>query len=431
VCLHFGPPRPEKSDTANDKVTDTSNDTAGETRLRYAGLKDDHLKSDPLKIKDLKENSRIPFHRPALSSLETQYVTESLQSGRLSGDGPFTKRCTNWLKETLKSEHVLLTHSCTAALEMAALLCDLEPGDEVIMPSYTFVSTANAIVLRRAVPVFIDIRSDTLNIDEAKIEAAITSKTKAISVVHYAGVSAEMDTILEIAARYKLLVIEDAAQGLLASYKGRALGTLGDFGALSFHETKNIVSGEGGALVSRDNGPGARAEIIREKGTNRSQFFRGQIDKYTWVDIGSSYLPSDLLAALLLAQFERAKEITAARMAIWNFYQSQFESLEEKSIRRPTIPKECQHNAHIYQLITRSLDERTALIGFLKENGIQAPFHYVPLHTSPGGKRFARAHGDLRQTVDLSERLVRLPLFADLASKETVIEAVTKFFATR
>lgn len=379
----------------------------------------------------MKDTPGIPFHRPALSNLEREYVLESLESGRLSGDGPFTKRCTSWLENELKAPHVLLTHSCTAALEMAALLCNLEPGDEVIMPSFTFVSTANAVALRRAVPVFIEIRADTLNIDENKIEAAITSKTKAISVVHYAGVSAEMDTILAIAQKHGLRVVEDAAQGLLASYKGRPLGTMGDFGALSFHETKNVVSGEGGALVTREDTSAARAEIVREKGTNRSQFFRGQVDKYTWTDIGSSYLPSDLLAALLLAQFERAKEITAQRMEIWNFYEAQFAILEEKSIRLPSIPKDCQHNAHIFQLITRSLEERTALINSLKEQGIQAPFHYVPLHTSPGGKKFGRAHGDLKQTVNLSERLVRLPLFSSLTSKEKVVDAVLKFYASK
>ena len=375
-----------------------------------------------------KEPNHIPFHTPALSDLEKSYVMESLASGRLSGDGPFTKRCHAWLQMQLQSPHILLTHSCTAALEMAAILCDLEPGDEVIMPSFTFVSTANAVALRRAVPVFIEVRADTLNIDETKIEAAITKKTKAISVVHYAGVSAEMDTILAIAEKHNLIVVEDAAQGLMASYKGRPLGTMGDFGALSFHETKNIVSGEGGALISRADATAARAEIIREKGTNRSQFFRGQIDKYTWTDIGSSYLPSDLLAALLLAQFERAKEITQLRIGIWDFYHEQLKPLETLGVRRPTIPKECQHNAHIYSLITKSLEERTKLIAFLKEHGISAPFHYVPLHTSPAGKSLGRANGDLTQTVDLSERLVRLPLFSTLNGQAKVVEKVLKFY---
>lgn len=371
---------------------------------------------------------QIPFHTPALSDLEKSYILESLNSGKLSGDGPFTKRCHAWLQDHLPAKHVLLTHSCTAAIEMAAIICELNPGDEVIMPSFNFVSTANATALRGAIPVFVDIRPDTLNLDEKKIEAAITPKTKAIAVVHYAGVAAEMDAILAIAKKHGLKVIEDAAQGFMASYNGRALGTLGDFGTLSFHDTKNIVSGEGGALITRSDTDAARAEIIREKGTNRSQFFRGQVDKYTWVDIGSSYLPSDILAALLLAQFERGKEITARRMKIWNYYQETFKSLDAKGIRRPTIPKECEHNAHIYQLITRSLDERTRLIAHLKTNGIQAPFHYVPLHTSPAGIKFGRTHGDLTQTVDLSERLIRLPLYSDLHSEARVAEVVLDFF---
>lgn len=375
--------------------------------------------------------NQVPFHRPALSDLEKSYVLESLASGRLSGDGPFTKKCHAWLQKELNSAHVLLTHSCTAALEMASLLCDLKPGDEVIMPSFTFVSTANAVALRGAIPVFVEMRADTLNIDETKIEAAITPKTKAISVVHYAGVSAEMDAVLAIAKKHDLKVIEDAAQGLLASYKGQALGTIGDFGALSFHETKNIVSGEGGALITRDGEPAARAEIMREKGTNRSQFLRGQVDKYTWVDIGSSFLPSDLLAALLLAQFERAKDITRLRMMIWDFYQNEFKPLQEKGVKLAVIPEGCTHNAHIFRLITTSLEERTDLIAFLSRNGIQAPFHYVPLHSSPGGKKYGRAHGDLKQTTDLSERLVRLPLFSDLTMKEKVVEVVREFYRSR
>ncbi|MDX9731941.1 MAG: dTDP-4-amino-4,6-dideoxygalactose transaminase [Bdellovibrionales bacterium] len=370
----------------------------------------------------------IPFHAPSLSDTESRYMLEALASKRISGDGPFTKKCHAWLKTELQTPHALLTHSCTAALEMAALLCDLEPGDEVIMPSYTFVSTANAVALRRAVPVFIDVRPDTLNLDENKIRAAITAKTKAIAVVHYAGVAAEMDTILKIANEYGLRVIEDAAQGLMASYKGKALGTMGDFGAMSFHETKNIVSGEGGALFIKDEHQAARAEVIREKGTNRSQFFRGQVDKYTWVDIGSSYLPSDLLAALLLAQLERAEEITNQRRDIWNYYQSTFATLDAIGVCRPSPPSECAHNAHIYHLITRDLGERSALIDALKSTGIQAPFHYVPLHSSPGGKKFGRTHGDLTLTVDLSERLVRLPLFAGLEEQKKVANAVLEFY---
>ena len=375
---------------------------------------------------------QIPFYTPALSELEKSYVLESLASGKLSGDGPFTKRCNTWLQKQLAVPNVLLTHSCTAGLEMAAMLCDLKDGDEVIMPSFTFVSTANAVVLRNAKPVFVEIRPDTLNMDESKIEAAITPRTKAIAVVHYAGVSAEMDTILAIARKHNLKVIEDAAQGLLATYKGRALGTLGDFGALSFHETKNIVSGEGGALIIRDDkAAAARAEIVREKGTNRTQFFRGEVDKYTWVDIGSSYLPSDLLAALLLAQFERAEEITKQRMRIWNLYQERFKDLESKGVKTPTIPGDCGHNAHIYYLITRSLAERSQLINQMRAEGISTPFHYVPLHSSPAGLKYGRANGDLSLTTDLSERLIRLPLFPSLQGQEKIAALVRDFYQAK
>jgi dTDP-4-amino-4,6-dideoxygalactose transaminase len=387
----------------------------------------------------------IPFHSPSISDKERDYLLECLATRKLSGDGGFTKRCHEWLKTNLQTPNALLTHSCTAALEMAALLADLKPGDEVLMPSYTFVSTANAVALRQAIPVFIDVREDTLNIDESKIEAAITPKTKAISVVHYAGVAAEMDTILNIARKYNLLVIEDAAQGLMASYKDQALGTIGDFGAISFHETKNVVSGEGGALLVKDDRLALRAEIIREKGTNRSQFFRGQIDKYTWVDIGSSYLPSDLLSALLLAQLERAREITDKRLTIWNQYQ---ESLQEFSaaglIRLQTISKECQHNAHIFYLLLPDLESRTGLIDSLKAEGIQAPFHYVPLHSSPGGKKFGRVGASpergagagqsanstqslLPVTDAVSDRIVRLPLFAELEHSGRVLETTKSF----
>ena len=391
--------------------------------------------------------TNIPFHSPSISDKERDYLLECLATRKLSGDGGFTKRCHEWLKTNLHTPHALLTHSCTAALEMAALLADLKPGDEGIMPSYTFVSTANAIALRQAVPVFIDVREDTLNIDETKIEAAITPKTKAISVVHYAGVAAEMDSILKIALKHNLLVIEDAAQGLMASYKGQALGTIGDFGAISFHETKNVVSGEGGALLIKDDKLALRAEIIREKGTNRSQFFRGQIDKYTWVDIGSSYLPSDLLSALLLAQLERAREITDKRLAIWNHYQQGLAEFSNSGlIRLQTIPKECQHNAHIFYLLLPDLESRSGLIDTLKADGIQAPFHYVPLHSSPGGKKFGRvgaasalgaapAQGAntsatqslLPVTDAVSDRLVRLPLFAELQNSARVLE-ITKAF---
>lgn len=371
----------------------------------------------------------IPYHSPSLTDREETYMLEALRSRRVSGDGPFTKRCNDWLIKNLGASNPLLTHSCTAALEMAAILCDLKPGDEVVMPSFTFVSTANAVALRGAVPVFVDIRPDTLNIDEKKIEAAITAKTKAITVVHYAGVACEMDSILALAKSRGLKVVEDAAQGLLATYKGKMLGTMGDFGCLSFHETKNIVSGEGGALFTRDAAAATRAEIVREKGTNRSQFFRGQVDKYTWTDLGSSYLPSDILAAVLLAQLERAKEINSQRVAIWNQYQDAFKHLEGKGVARPHVPTECRHNGHIYYLITRSLDERQALMMHLKENGIQAPFHYVPLHLSPAGRKLSRAFGSMKTTEESSDRLIRLPLFADLKESAKVIEATLAFFA--
>jgi dTDP-4-amino-4,6-dideoxygalactose transaminase len=373
--------------------------------------------------------STIPFNVPPLKGRELEYLKEALAGGKIAGDGPFTKRCHKWLEENLGTKKALLTHSCTAALEMAAILCDLGPGDEVIMPSYTFVSTANAVVLRGAVPVFVDIRPDTLNIDETKIEGAITPQTKAIFTVHYAGVACEMDTIMAIAARHDLLVVEDAAQGLGATYKGRALGTIGHLGALSFHETKNVVSGEGGALLINDERFSLRAEIIREKGTNRSQFFRGQVDKYTWVDIGSSYLPSELIAAVLLAQLEASQEITSERLPVWQEYHDAFKELEAQGrVRRPRVPTDCKANAHIYYLITASLDERTALLKFLKERGIGAVFHYVPLHSAPAGKKFGRTHGDLSTTSDLADRMARLPLWAGLKEAARVIECVHEFY---
>lgn len=354
----------------------------------------------------------IPFNRPYLVGRELEYIAAAHQNGHLSGDGPFTKRCHAWLQERTGASHALLTHSCTAALEMAALLLDLEPGDEVIMPSYTFVSTANAFVLRGAVPVFVDIRPDTLNIDERLIEAAITPRTKAICVVHYAGVACEMDEILDIAERHGLRVVEDAAQAIMSTYKGRPLGALGDFGALSFHETKNIVSGEGGALLCRDRQTGERAEIIREKGTNRSRFFRGQVDKYTWVDVGSSFLPGELTAAFLAAQIEAAEDITRRRLAIWDRYHAWAAPHEAAGrVRRPIVPAHCTHNAHMYYLLLPSLESRQAFIAALKAQGIGAVFHYVPLHSSPAGLEFGRAHGELGVTTSLSERLVRLPLW--------------------
>lgn len=354
----------------------------------------------------------IPFNKPYMTGKELWYIAQAHHNGWLAGDGSFTKRCNAWLEQRTGARRALLTHSCTAALEMAAILADIQPGDEVIMPSYTFVSTANAFVLRGAVPVFVDIRPDTLNIDETLIEAAITNKTRAIVPVHYAGVACEMDAIMDIAARHKLLVIEDAAQGIMSSYQGRPLGSIGHLAALSFHETKNIISGEGGALLVNDPALAERAEIIREKGTNRSQFFRGQVDKYTWVDIGSSFLPSELIAAFLWAQMEEADAITQRRLDIWQTYHDAFLDLEQRGkVRCPQVPAHCRHNAHMYQLLLPSLEKRTAFIATLKAQGISSVFHYVPLHTSPAGLRHGRAVGDMRHTLELSDRLVRLPLW--------------------
>lgn len=354
----------------------------------------------------------IPFNKPYMTGQELVNITHAHANGHLSGDGPFTKQCNAWLTERTGASSSLLTHSCTAALEMAALLLDLVPGDEVIMPSYTFVSTSNAFVLRGAVPVFVDIRADTLNIDEALIEAAITPRTKAICVVHYAGVSCEMDTILAIAARHGLAVVEDAAQGIMSSYKGRPLGTLGDLGALSFHETKNIISGEGGALLCRDSTHAERAEIIREKGTNRSRFFRGQVDKYTWVDVGSSFLPGEITAAFLSAQMDAAEDITERRLAIWDRYHAWAEAHEAAGLlTRPTIPAHCSHNAHMYYMLLPSLEIRTRFIQDLREHGVQAVFHYIPLHSSPAGLAHGRTGSDMSVTDDISQRLVRMPLW--------------------
>lgn len=354
----------------------------------------------------------IPFNKPYMTGRELWYIAQAHAKGHLSGDGEFTKRCHAWLEQHTQAGDALLTHSCTAALEMAALLLDLGPGDEVIMPSYTFVSTANAFALRGAVPVFVDIREDTLNIDERLIESAITPRTKAICVVHYAGVACEMDPILEIAHRHGLRVIEDAAQGIYSRYKGRPLGGIGDFGCLSFHETKNLISGEGGALLARDRKDASRAEILREKGTNRSQFFRGQVDKYTWVDIGSSYLPSELIAAFLLAQIEEGDSINERRLAAWDKYHAWAQRHEAAgSVRRPVIPAHCDHNAHMYYLLLPDLAARTEFMARMKEAGVGTVFHYVPLHSSPAGQRFGRAHGSMDHTSQLSERLVRLPLW--------------------
>jgi dTDP-4-amino-4,6-dideoxygalactose transaminase len=354
----------------------------------------------------------IPFNRPYLTGSELTYIEQAHANGHLAGNGLFSKQCAAWLEDRVGSEKALLTHSCTAALEMAAILADIQPGDEVIMPSFTFVSTANAFVLRGATPVFVDIRPDTLNIDETRIEAAITPRTRAIVPVHYAGVGCDMDTILDIARRHDLLVIEDAAQSLLARYRDRPLGGLGHLAALSFHETKNIISGEGGALLINDPRFIERAEVIWEKGTNRSRFLRGQTDKYTWVDLGSSFLPGEITAAFLRAQMERADEISARRVAIWNRYHAGLESLEAAGVvRRPILPADCTPNGHMYHLLLSNLEARTAFIDRLRGKDIQAVFHYVPLHSSPFGRAAARTVGDMSVTDDVSDRLVRLPLW--------------------
>lgn len=343
---------------------------------------------------------------------ELAYIAQAHANQHLSGDGPFTKKCHAWLEKATGAPKALLTHSCTAALEMSALLINLQPGDEVIMPSFTFVSTANAFVLRGAKPVFVDIRKDTLNIDEHLIEAAITARTRAICVVHYAGVSCEMDTILAIARKHGLRVIEDAAQGIYSTYKGRPLGAIGDLGCLSFHETKNIIAGEGGALLINDAALVERAEITREKGTNRSRFFRGQVDKYTWVDVGSSYLPSELISAFLLAQMEKGEEITSRRLAIWDRYHAWAESHENAGrLRRPHVPAECEHNAHMYYLILPSASARTVFIDSMRSSGVSAVFHYIPLHSAPTGLLVGRTPAAMSVTDSVSECLVRMPLW--------------------
>ena len=374
----------------------------------------------------------IGFNKPFLTDRELYYIADAHKCGQLAGDGAYTKCCSSWLEKNTGTQKALLTHSCTAALEMSAMLADLQPGDEVIMPSYTFVSTANAFVLRGAVPIFVDIRPDTLNIDETRIETSITSRTKAIVPVHYAGVACEMDTIMEIANRHGLLVIEDAAQGFMASYKGRALGSIGHLGAYSFHETKNVISGEGGALLVNDPSLVSRAEIIREKGTNRSQFIRGEIDKYTWDDIASSYLPGEIIAAFLWAQLEEAKEITKRRSQIWNAYHQAFESLEASGrLRRPVVPADCEQGFHMYYLLLRSPSDRTIFIDELKKQGVNSVFHYVPLHSSPAGKKYGRAAGDLKVTNDIAERLVRLPLWVGLDKHlPHVIQSVLKYLSS-
>ena len=369
----------------------------------------------------------IPFNRPYLVGRELDNIAQAHALGQLSGDGSFTRSCHAWLERRLGTRKALLTHSCTAALEMAAILLDLQPGDEVIMPSFTFVSTANAFVLRGAVPVFVDIRPDTLNIDEALIEQAITARTRAICVVHYAGVACEMDAILAIAARHGLRVVEDAAQAILSLYKGRPLGSMGDLAALSFHETKNVISGEGGALLINDPALIERAETIREKGTNRSRFFRGQVDKYTWVDLGSSYLPSELIAAFLAAQLAEADRITSRRLAIWDRYHRWAAPLEAAGLlHRPVIPAECTHNAHMYFLLLHGVEARTRFIETMKAADIGTVFHYIPLHSSPAGQRYGRTSGTLAHTDATSDGLVRLPLWIGLENQQDQVMEVAQ-----
>lgn len=357
----------------------------------------------------------ITFNRPYATGKEHGYIQNALDSLHVSGDGRFTKLCHQWIEQRTGCARALLTHSCTSALDLAAILLDLKSGDEVIMPSFTFVSTANAFVLRGAVPVFVDVREDTLNLDERQIEAAITPRTRAIAPVHYAGVGCEMDAIVAIAKRHDLRIVEDAAQGIMASYKGTPLGAIGDLGSFSFHETKNIMSGEGGCLLVNDPALGLRAEIIREKGTDRARFFRGEVDKYTWQDIGSSLLPSDLTAAFLWAQLEEAEHITRERLAIWDRYHAMLAPLEQRGLlRRPIVPAHCRHNGHLYYVLLPQGAERSAVLGKLRQAEIQAVFHYVPLHSAPAGRHFGRAHGDLPRTTDLSERLIRLPFWIGL-----------------
>lgn len=375
----------------------------------------------------------IPFNAPPVVGTELDYMQSAMGSGKLCGDGGFTRRCQQWMEQRFHSAKVLLTPSCTASLEMAALLLDIQPGDEVIMPSYTFVSTANAFVLRGAKIVFVDIRPDTMNIDETKIEAAITERTRVIVPVHYAGVACEMDTIMRIAREHKLWVVEDAAQGVMASYKGRALGTIGHIGCYSFHETKNYTAGgEGGATLVNDPTLVERAEIVREKGTNRSQFFRGQVDKYTWRDIGSSYLMADLQAAYLWGQLEAAESINQQRLALWqNYYDALLPLANKGRIELPTLPADCVHNAHMFYIKLRDANDRSRLISWLKEAEILAVFHYIPLHSSPAGEAFGIFHGDDHYTTSQSERLLRLPLFYNLSAtnQRTVINSLLSYFA--
>ncbi|MCR4990815.1 MAG: dTDP-4-amino-4,6-dideoxygalactose transaminase [Lachnospiraceae bacterium] len=373
----------------------------------------------------------IRFNIAPYVGKELEYVKQAVESMHICGDGEFTKKCNEWLEKKTGTSKALLTTSCTHALEMAALLCDIKEGDEVIMPSYTFVSTADAFVLRGAIPVFIDVNPKTMNIDETLIEDAITPKTKAIAVVHYAGISPDMDVIMDIAKRHNLMVIEDAAQGIMSTYKGKALGTFGDYGCLSFHETKNYSMGEGGALLIKDPEKVVDAEIFREKGTNRSQYYRGQVDKYRWMNYGSSYLPSELNAAYLYAQLEVADMINDKRLAVWDKYYKELSELRDKGyIELPYVPEYAQHNGHMFYIKTKDLEERTKIIKFLGENDILAVFHYVPLHTAPAGEKFGRFHGEDRYTTSESDRLVRLPLFYSITDEQTdyIIDKVKEFY---
>lgn len=373
----------------------------------------------------------IPFNVPPFVGTEIEYIKQAIDSHKICGDGAFTKKCNSWLEERFNAQKVLLTTSGTTALDMAMLLCDLKPGDEVILPSYTFSSTATSAVLTGAKLVFVDIRPDTMNIDETKIEAAITDRTKAIIVMHYAGIACEMDTIMDIARRHSLMVVEDAAQGVMSTYKNRALGTIGDFGCYSFHETKNYSMGEGGALVINNSMYNERAEILREKGTNRAKFFRGQVDKYTWVDFGDSYLPSELNAAYLWGQLEKADEINEDRLASWAIYNNSLKQLAAKGkIELPYIPSECVHNAHMYYLKLKDLKERTAFIEYMKNHGISTVFHYIPLHSAPAGIKYGRFEGNDVYTTRESERLVRLPMYYRLSESniKQVVQNVFDFF---
>ena len=374
----------------------------------------------------------IPFNRPYVTGREFHYVSEAIAAGHLSGNGDFTRRCNGWLERTTGCVASLLTHSCTGALEIAVMLSEVGPGDEVIMPSYTFVSTANAVVLRGGVPVFVEIRSDTLNIDETAIEEAITPRTKAILVVHYAGVGCEMDAIMDVAARHDLAVIEDAAQGLGATYRERPLGALGHLGAVSFHETKNVISGEGGALLVNEQRHVERAQVIHDKGTDRARFRRGEVDKYTWRDIGSSFLMSEINAAFLWAQLESASEITAARLRLWGRYHEAFAELEaEGSVRRPAIGAHCRHNAHMYYLLVARPELRDPLISELERRGVNSVFHYVPLHSSPAGRRFGRADSDLGVTETVSSSIIRLPLWVGMGEQTVERVAAQAYDALR